>query len=494
MYKKVGFTMKENYEVIKLKDNEYKKLIEPYKDRALAALGDLIRINSVYDEETKSKKKPFGQGVEEALRYVARLGYELGFNVDRCDNYATELSYGDDGYKVLDIYAHVDVVPVNFSKWTKDPFSMIIEDDNIYGRGSCDDKGPGIACLFATKALLDARKIRHCKVRFIFGGNEERGSLCLEHYFKNMQKGYPDLGFSPDADYPLIYAEKSMASYCQVYDLNLPFAEPFDVGGALNIVLDNATITMNPFENVKEEKSFISSLKKYTKGVKGLKTSYENHILSFKGIAAHGSMPYLGVNAGLHLLHFLGTFFDIELLNFIYDSYIDGKGELLHVDYKDKVFNESTYNVGKIIYTGSELKVLVNARFPVSVTFSDVISKVMKNSKARVEILSTSEGFVFDKKSPLISILMNAYQEETGDKKSKPLAIGGGTYARESKNSVAFGPSFIGRDYRMHGDDEYFPLADFYSNMQIYCHAIDKLLTYLKGDKEDETQAQEVDR
>ena len=78
---------------------------------------------------------------------------------------------------------------------------------------------------------------------------------------------------------------------------------------------------------------------------------------------------------------------------------------------------------------------------------------------------------------------MNAYQKETGDVVSAPLAIGGGTYARESRNSVAYGAQFVGRDYRMHGHDEVFPLSDFYDNMQIYAHAIFDISEYLRAGK-----------
>lgn len=36
---------------------------------------------------------------------------------------------------------HMDVVPVEGQNWSRDPFSMHIQDDRIYGRGSCDMKG-----------------------------------------------------------------------------------------------------------------------------------------------------------------------------------------------------------------------------------------------------------------------------------------------------------------------------------------------------------------
>lgn len=95
-----------------MKDSEYKKLIEPYKEKAIEALAGLIKIDSTYDEESSCMKMPFGKGVTDALDYVASLGEKLGFRVDRCNNYVTELSYGR-GNKILDIYAHCDVVEVN---------------------------------------------------------------------------------------------------------------------------------------------------------------------------------------------------------------------------------------------------------------------------------------------------------------------------------------------------------------------------------------------
>lgn len=41
--------------------------------------------------------------------------------------------------------------------------------------------------------------------------------------------------------------------------------------------------------------------------------------------------------------------------------------------------------------------------------------------------------------SELITTLMSAYQEITGDMESQPVASGGATYARAMNNCVAFG-------------------------------------------------------
>lgn len=486
--------MKEK-EVQKLEfsNTEYAKLVAPYKKAALDTLSKLISINTVFDKETNSNAMPFGKGVNDALTYIANLGYSLGFSVDRCDNYATELSVGV-GRKVLDIYAHVDVVDVNREKWTKDPFKMTIENNCIYGRGAADDKGPAVACLFAVKALYDVSKIKGYKLRFIFGGNEETGSLCLKHYFRDLKKEYPTVGFSPDADYPLIYAEKSMCSYKQTYDVALPFISSFKAGNALNVVLDTCSTKMK-FKDEREEEKLKKKLASYTKKVEGLTATCEDSVLTFKGVAAHGSTPYNGVNAGLHMLNFLGKFYHVGLLKYIFKCYNDGHCKKLGLNFKDKVFNESTYNVGKIEFSTRSLTLYVNSRYPSSLQTGDVFYKIHKAFSCPTVLLSSSDGFVAEQNSPLITTLLQSYRDETNDSISMPLAIGGGTYARESKNTVAFGAQFPNTDYKMHGDDEFFPLEDFYGNMQIYAHAIDKLGDYLRSLPEDnETTSQKVDR
>ncbi len=66
---------------------------------------------------------------------------------------------------------------------------------------------------------------------------------------------------------------------------------------------------------------------------------------------------------------------------------------------------------------------------------------------------------------------MEVYQEETGSEE-KPMAIGGGTYAKEAKNTVAFGSHFLGKEDNIHASNEHIDLEDFYTSMPIYAHAI----------------------
>src|ERR1700757_3942902 len=47
---------------------------------------------------------------------------------------------GDGSKRPLLLMAHEDVVPVDRSRWTVDPFAAIERDGLIYGRGASDDK------------------------------------------------------------------------------------------------------------------------------------------------------------------------------------------------------------------------------------------------------------------------------------------------------------------------------------------------------------------
>ena len=75
----------------------------------------------------------------------------------------------------------------------------------------------------------------------------------------------------------------------------------------------------------------------------------------------------------------------------------------------------------------------------------------------------------------MIKTLMEVYQQNTGDYESKPLVIGGGTYARAAKNIVAFGGMFPGDPDLMHQKDERLSIEKLMKMTKIYADAIYKL-------------------
>src|SRR4029077_17699374 len=75
--------------------------------------------------------------------------------------------------KALLLVAHMDVVAVDKSKWTVDPFGGVIKDGYLYGRGAIDDKGMLAANLAAFIALKRANLHLNRDVIFLATDDEE---------------------------------------------------------------------------------------------------------------------------------------------------------------------------------------------------------------------------------------------------------------------------------------------------------------------------------
>lgn len=450
-------------------DTKWNKMAEPYYEEAIENLKKYIQIKSYNDAESITKEHPFGKYVADVFDFDVALGEKMGFEVDRCDGYCVELSYGDKDGPLIDVYAHSDTVPVS-SYWDFDPFAAEIKDDNIYGRGASDDKGPGLACLYGAKLLVDNKLIKGWRLRFIFGGNEEMGCECLNAYFHKLNKPYPAYGISPDANFPLIYAEKSLCDYDAVFNVDLG-KESFVWGVAMNLVCDKVSYDFKNinFEFEKAKMIIDNYLAEHTE-VKGV---WNGTVLEIQGHGYHGSMPWNGTNAALYMINILGKLIGSQKLHEAYEDYKSGYGENFKGNFTSKAFTETSYCVGMVSYKPGKLILHINMRLPENVTSQMAMDNLRKNTKADEIILkSFTPGLYINPKSSFIKTLMKVYQEESGDYENKPLAIGGGTYAKESINTVAFGGEYPGRDFFMHGDNEWFNLTDFKNLIGMYAHCL----------------------
>ena len=83
--------------------------------------------------------------------------------------------------------AHYDVVPVNEESWDKPPFSGIIENGVLWGRGSLDTKVTFNGVLFAANHLMESGFTPENDMYFAFSGGEEvngMGAVNIVNYFK----------------------------------------------------------------------------------------------------------------------------------------------------------------------------------------------------------------------------------------------------------------------------------------------------------------------
>ena len=75
----------------------------------------------------------------------------------------------------------------------------------------------------------------------------------------------------------------------------------------------------------------------------------------------------------------------------------------------------------------------------------------------------------------MIKTCMEIYQKYSGDTTTKPLVIGGGTYARATENVIAFGPSFPGEREVAHQKNEFVNLKKLKTATKIYAETIARL-------------------
>ncbi|MBV6704738.1 dipeptidase PepV [Bacillus thuringiensis] len=453
------------------------------KDDLIRDTQQFLQIKSVWEEESAKEGAPFGEGVEKALSFMLHKGETEGFASKNLEGYAGHLEMGQ-GEELVGILCHVDVVPEG-DGWTTPAYSADIRDGKIFARGAIDDKGPTMAAYYAMKIVKELGLPLSKRVRMIIGTDEESNWKCVDHYFKNEEM--PTIGFAPDADFPIINAEKGISDIQVVqngseekkgtYEL-----VSFDSGRRLNMVPDfaEAVITgedVNALTVAYEE--YLQTAKKI-----GKSTIEGNAVtLQIEGISAHGSTPEKGENAGLLLANFLTTvsldgkataFATFATETFTGDIF----GGKATIAYKDEISGPLTVNVGRISYTkenGGNLG--LNVRYPVTTNFEETIVKLKEyvgTHGFEVADYSNSRPHHVDKDHVLIRTLQRVYEEQTGEK-AELLAIGGGTYARSLKAGVAFGPLFPGKEELAHQKDEYIEIEDLLKATAIYAQAIHEL-------------------
>lgn len=442
----------------------YDTITAQYHDVLLQNLADFVAINSIYDEETVSKESPFGQGVTNALTFIANLAQDDGFEVKNYSNKVVEITCGEG--KNITILAHADVVPAG-TGWNQEPFQMVDRGDRLTGRGVADDKGPLLAAYYAMKAVRDNHLLGDYQIRFIVGGNEESGSAGVEYYFQKLKKPQPDFGFSPDAEYPLIFAEKGIINFEVKKKLNLKHIHSIHGGVASNSVIEKCDVVID------YDPDFITYLTDHS-----YKTTYERDgdlaTVTFHGVAAHGSTPELGSNAGMAAIKALANFYTIKDLLHLHSCYGNTQGYGLEAFAESEEMGHNSMNVGIIDWDeNSEFKMIVNFRYVDRCHVDEAKANIKEHSKPfSVSFLSESKLLFYPKESVLIQTLLGAYQKETGDYKSAPRAIGGGTYAKEADNVVAFGAEFPGWNSYMHSPGEQMKKADLFKSISIYAKAI----------------------
>lgn len=465
---------------------QWMKEVEKREADLIKDAQELLKIKSVLDEENATAEAPLGEGVKEALEFLLQLGEKDGFTAKNVGNLAGHLEFGQ-GDEIVGILCHVDVVPEG-DGWTSDPFGAEIRDGKIFARGAIDDKGPTMAAYYAMKIVKELGLPLNKRVRMIIGTDEESNWRCVDHYFEHEEM--PAMGFAPDADFPIIYAEKGIADYDLVYKPagteNTEYdAEVIDFssGRRYNMVPDFARASLVVMQG---QTDFVQRFEDYKKqnDLQG-KAHVESGklVLELEGISAHGMEPNNGKNAGLHMANFLSQMNldgnSAKFFQFV-SKYLckDSRGKELGIAYTDDITGDLTVNVGKLSYTSENGgRAGLNMRYPVTTKLEitkEILNGLLEQEGFKIENFSNSNPHHVDENDFLIQTLKKVYEEQTGEK-AELISIGGGTYARSLKSGVAFGPLFPGRPDIAHQKDEYMIIEDLLRATAIYAQAIYEL-------------------
>ena len=448
-------------------------IIEGLREEMTETLARWIRIPSVKGEPAPGA--PFGAEVRRSLDVALADAEKMGFKMRNFDGYAGDVRMGPEGVNPLAILAHLDVVPAG-DGWQTDPFGADLIDGKMYGRGTSDDKGPAVAGLYAMYAAKKAGIPLNREIRLILGCDEETGMECMKYYAKHCDM--PRSGFSPDANFPVINTEKGLLHL----DLSGEFAseglkvKEISVGERPNVIPGLASALIEGDETLCEKAN--QAAEELGLDVKAEMADGLVKVTA-TGIPGHAAFPAPARNAiGMMLLVLkkLDVKGALEMLADRVGMQYDGLG--LGVKCEDQVSGPLTCNLGILRYNEQNgLYATLDIRYPILCDHKALTASIVAalEPSVQVKVDAQKDPHHVAPTSKLVTALMEAYAEVTGDTEAQPMAIGGGTYAKMLEEGVAFGSLFPDEEELAHQAGEYISIDSLVKNLYIFVKAIEKL-------------------
>lgn len=413
--------------------SKIREYLESQKEEMINFLAELVAVRSVQNE--LNGEYPFGKKTAKALEKMLNKCSEYGFVTENVDWYAGSADFNNLEPE-LAILTHLDIVPEG-TGWSSNPYILKRSDGRLIGRGTCDDKGPAVASLFALKAIRELAIPLKKGVRLIFGTNEENGSADMVYY--RTKRSLPPMVFTPDGEYPVINGEKGML---RVY-FSAEFDEDIEIkaGGVINAVPELCV------EGIDFEAFF------------------------YHGKSAHASTPEKGENAITKFLADYSRQFNNKLLcglaKFFPHNEFNGKsifGDISGITCVISLLNTSE----------NRLNGGIDIRFPLDRTkaeISKIICDRLESIGFEIDSCEGTEPHYTDEKSEFVQSLLRVYERVTGDK-GRCITIGGGTYVHDIEGGVAFGAEFPDEDSNMHGPDEFITEESLLKNAEIMAETV----------------------
>ena len=409
-------------------NNEEKNLIGRIDKQELVELTrSLVQIDSVIRPETGNTEHTVVAFIADWIRRELGMEPEIDEVLPGRENIILTIDSGKEG-PVLMLEGHTDVVSEGIrARWKHDPFGAEIDNNRIYGRGSCDMKAGVAVNLITAKTLLTS-------------GVPFKGKLVL-------------------------------GIICDEEDLMLGIQDFIKRGHADDI---DACLVSEP-----EENQLCISMK----GALRIK-------LTVNGKMAHGAMPLTGINPNTRLAKIITAFETYETglkKTFGKDEYLGWPSVTFTVIQSPPPPEPPQLNVmpGKAAAYIDIRTVPGQNHEKIKEDLAAILEDLGKSDKdfnADLEYLADKPVVFMAKDEPIAAVSARAYSDITG---KEPVYNGvpgatDGTYLRALKGipCLVNGP---GPRHIPHQTDEYVDIPELEESAEIY------LLTmyrYLNGDKE----------
>ena len=287
----------------------------------------------------------------------------------------------------------------------------------------------------------------------------------------------PKIGFSPDASFPVINTEKGMLhlDLKGAYTAEGLRVKEISVGERTNVVPGLASAL------VYGDEALCAKISETAQAMNlDVKAEMENGLVKVfsTGIPGHAAMPESTRNATgqmLLVLNQLGLAGALKTIAECIGMEYDGKG----IGVKCEDFSGPlTCNMGILRYNEQDgLYATLDIRYPVLCDHKALTASITAALSPCVEVIveSQKEPHHVAPNSKLVTALMESYAEVTGDTEAKPMAMGGGTYAKVLDEGVAFGSLFPDEEELAHQADEFISIDSLVKNLYIFIKAIEKL-------------------
>ncbi len=324
---------------------------------------------------------------------------------------------------VIHFNGHYDVVPPG-SGWDRDPFKPVVDGDRFYGRGAVDMKGGIAAAILAVRAFTEVFK-------------DFRGSI--------------EVALVPDEE----IGGRTGTGYLVEKGLSRP----------------NYVIIGEP-----------SSIDKVWIGHKGAVWAY----IEVYGKQAHGSSPWLGINAFEYMVKVAQEFMkryikslEGRVSKYEYD---DPRGAKPTVTLGGEVRGSTKVNIVPGYYAFSIDRRLIVEENPDQVEeelkeFVESLQKEFPNVKLNLKLISKLLPSATSPDSKLVRVASSAAQEVLGRKPKTTVCVGGldsHYYSSKGIEVITYGP---GPTTNAHMANEYVSVSELLSMAKIYATIMRKLLT-----------------